>query len=113
MTRITPSDQALILLREQLRRLGSERSARAGATERAATRAPLDRALVMAVDSEFSEEEFRRTLVRALLAEQFGDRVAGDSGFQAVVDDVFRIISENEETRELMDRAGRQLRGGR
>jgi hypothetical protein len=111
MTRISNADHVLLLLREQLQKIGrtrQERSSRAGAV-RSSTPRPMARLQAMASVEE--GEEFRRTLVRAILAEEMGEAMANDPSFQAVVDNVYRMISASPDGQELIDRAGRQLRG--
>lgn len=113
MTRVTASDQVMMLLREQLQRMrGGERgrASRTGAAKAEVTDRPLARARGLAAQGELTDEEFRRTLVRAILAEQFCGQADGDPSFQGIADDVFRIVSESEEGRELLDRAAHQLR---
>lgn len=110
MTRITTTDQVLLLLRERLRRLGETRSARGSAPAApAATPSPMARLQALEGTGALPREELRRTLVRALLAEQLGDGLASDPAFQAVCEDVFRIISETPEGRDLLERAAAQL----
>jgi hypothetical protein len=112
MTRVNNADHVLLLLRERLQRLDrgrGARAARAGAS-RAATPGPMARLQARAALDQVSGDEFRRTLVRALLTEEVGEAVANDPSFQAIVEDVFRMISATEDGRELIDRAGRELR---
>jgi hypothetical protein len=40
-----------------------------------------------------------------------GEAMANDPSFQAVIDNVYRMISATPDGQELIDRAGRQLRG--
>jgi hypothetical protein len=111
MTRISNADHVLVLLREQLQKLGKsrkERTARGGAV-RGSTPRPIAR--LQAMGSMEEGEEFRRTLVRAILTEEMGEAMANDPSFQAVVDNVYRMISATPDGQELIDRAGRQLRG--
>jgi hypothetical protein len=109
MTRISNSDQVLVLLREQLRKLG--RTGREGASRtgevRGSTARPIARLQALGPPEE--GEEFRRTLVRAILTEEMGEAMANDPAFLAVVDDVYRMISASPEGQALIDRAGRQL----
>ena len=114
MTRISQSDQVLHLLREQLQKLGRVKP---GATGKAArkdghTAPPLARAQAMGALDDMPEEEFRRTLVRALITQELSDGIANDSAFQAIADEVFRIISDTPDGRAQIDRAALQLRGG-
>ena len=112
MTRINTSEQVLLLLREQLQRLDRSRGARTGRTGRAAkaTPRPMARLQALAALDQVGEQEFKRTLVRALLSEKVGEGIANDPAFQAVIDDVFRIINDSAEGRGLMDRAAQRLR---
>ncbi|MEA3064583.1 MAG: hypothetical protein QOJ27_1029 [Sphingomonadales bacterium] len=112
MTRISQADHVLLLLREQLQKIGRSRKERTGraAPARGATPRPIAR--LQAMGSLEEGEEFRRTLVRAILTEEMGEAMANDPSFQAVVDNVYRMISATPDGQELIDRAGRQLRGG-
>lgn len=111
MTRVSNSDHVLVLLREQLQKLGRTRREKASksAEVRGSTPRPIARLQAMGPPDE--GEEFRRTLVRAILTEEMGEAMANDPAFHAVVDDVYRMISASPDGRELIDRAGRQLRG--
>lgn len=114
MTRVGNADQVLLLLREQLQRLDrarGQRSGRADASRKAAAQTPLARLRALRALGPMSEEDYRRTLVRALLTEELGEAVANDPSFQAVADDVFRILNESEEGRALVARAAEQLAG--
>lgn len=112
MTRISNADHVLLLLREQLQKIGQsrkERTSRSGTVRGASTPRPIAR--LQAMGSLEDGEEFRRTLVRAILTEEMGEAMANDPSFQAVVDNVYRMISASPDGQELIDRAGRQLRG--
>jgi hypothetical protein len=112
LTRVSQADHVLLLLQEQLQRLGrkrGERSARTGES-RAATPRPMARLQASAALAGMSEEEVRRSLVRALLSEELGESIANDPSFQGVLDEVYRVIDQSEEGRTLMADATRQLR---
>jgi hypothetical protein len=111
MTRITNADHVLLLLREQLQKIGQSRKERTGRSGKVRGSTPRPIARLRAMDSYEEGEEFRRTLVRAILTEEMGEAMANDPSFQAVVDNVYRMISATPDGQELMDRAGRQLRG--
>ncbi|MEA3015970.1 MAG: hypothetical protein QOI38_692 [Sphingomonadales bacterium] len=64
----------------------------------------------LAAQGAVGEEELRRSLVRAVLTEELGERLANEPALQAVVDDVFRIVSASEEGRALLASALDQLR---
>jgi hypothetical protein len=111
MTRVSSSEHVLLLLRERLQRLSRERPGRAGAAgRRAPTAAPMARLQALAALDELPDEELRRTLVRALLTEELGEEIANDPSFQAVSDEVYRMIGESEEGRLLVEAAERALR---
>ena len=115
MTRIGNVDQVLLLLREQLERTSRRRGAeRRDETARATSdpARPLERARALAALDGLSETEVRRAVVRGLLVDEFGEGVGSDPAFQAVIDDVFRIIGDMPGGLELIDRAVAQLREG-
>jgi len=103
-----------MLLREQLQQLGKCRAGGAGRSSSAAassSRPPIARLQALSARHGIGEDEYRRTFIRALLAEQLGEQVAQDASFQLIIEDVFRIVSEDEEARSLLDRAAQQLAG--
>ena len=112
MTRVSSADHVLVLLREQLQRMDRTRASRTGRTGTAqkGTQPPLVRLHEAASLDRLSDDEFRRTLVRAVLIEELGEGLANDPNFQVIVEDVFRILSESEEGQELISRAAQQLR---
>lgn len=109
MTRINQVDQALLLLQEKLQRLNRGRAGRTGGAT-AATPRPLQRLQGLAALDHLSDEDFKRTMIRALLAEELGEAVASDPAFQGVVDEVFRIVSDSEQGRRMIEQAAHQLR---
>ena len=112
MTRVNGSDHVLLLLRERLQKMERDRSGTASraARGRGVTPGATQRLQALAGIASIPPDEFKRTLVRALLSEEMGDGVANDPDFQSVADDVFRVISESEEGRALIDRAAQALR---
>jgi hypothetical protein len=111
MTRIGNTDQVLLLLREQLQKIGQTRKERTGRSGSVRRSTPRPIARLQAAGSFEEGEEFRRTLVRAILTEEMGEAMANDPSFQAVVENVYRMISATPDGQDLIDRAGRQLRG--
>jgi hypothetical protein len=109
MTRISNVDQVLMLLRQQLQRLGkSERSAKGSST--AATRAerrPPAPTRIEAVlrDTPLSEEDLARTLIQAMLVDEFGEAVANDHKFQNVSAEVYRLIAQDPEASRVLSAA--------
>jgi hypothetical protein len=110
MTRISNADHVLGLLREQLQKLGRTRQQRSGRAAEVRGSTPRPIARLQATASPEDGEEFRRTLVRAILTEEMGEAMANDPAFHDVVEDVYRMISASPEGQDLIDRAGRQLR---
>jgi hypothetical protein len=115
VTRITNSDQVLILLRSHLQR--AERSHRKDLDRKDKTRAkptPLERVQTIARNEDLSSEEIERALISGIFTEEFGSGAANDPDFQLMVDNVLRMIRENETGRQLLGRAVAQLTiGGR
>ena len=106
MTRITNVDQVLMLLRQQLQHMSkSERSKRSGKASTAATgqrRPALGRIEAISRSDDLSEDELARTLVGALLVDEFGEAVANDPKFQQLVGEVHRIIGSDTDSRRLL-----------
>ncbi|MEO0812637.1 MAG: hypothetical protein AAFY60_07220 [Myxococcota bacterium] len=55
-----------------------------------------------------SEEDFTRGFVRALLTEEFGEKVANSAEFQSVVDRTASTLREDADVRAMLA----SLRGG-
>ncbi len=108
MTRINQVDQVLMLLRQQLQRMGkAQRRPQAG---KAGTPSAIKRAAALAQIEGLSTEDLEQSLIRALLTEEFGETLASDARFQKVVADVHRIIATDRETRQLLRQAVEQLK---
>ncbi len=102
----------LLLLREQLERVGRNRASARGAADRAsaATARPLDRVRALAALDSLDEEDVRRAVIRGILTEEFGEGVGNDAALQTIAEDVMRIIGETPGGAALIDRAVAQLR---
>jgi len=111
MTRISNADHVLLLLQEQLGRLGKERSTRQSPASpvRSATADPMVRLRALAGRDGISEEDLKRALVRGLLVEQLGEAIGTDPEFEAIAGEVTRILGESAAGRDLIDQALRQL----
>lgn len=113
MNTIGRVDQAIILLKERLRKLGENKAGQAGtaASARQAEGAgALDPIRQLVQKGQIGEEDLRRALVRTLLADALGEELVGSIAFQSVADQVARIIEDSEGGRELMARAMAELR---
>lgn len=113
MTRVTNADQVLLVLRERLQRLGQRRS-EGRSPSKLANRddvGPISRLRQSDALSGLSDEEMHRGLVRAMLAQEWGDAVANDAGFLRIVEDVACLLEGSAEGRNLLESAGRQIRG--
>lgn len=117
MSQISPVDQALALLRERLRRLGSERtgnsrrSSETTATARTSSSA-LERLAAQPGLQDQPEEAQQRALVGALLADSFGSAVANDTAFQRIADQVTDMLRGSDEGRDLLARVLASQRRG-
>lgn len=111
MTRITNADHVLLLLQEQLARLGKERAARSGQapTTRTGVPEPIARLRALAGRKGLSEDDLRRALLRGVLVQQLGEAIGNDAAFEAITGDVMRIIGESDAGQGLIDRALQQL----
>ena len=112
MTRITNTDQVLLLLQSHLQRAQrSERKTVTPLPKSNVPQTPIERVQNLVRQDELPETEIGRALVRGLLAHEFGAAVANDAKFHAVVDEVLGAIRRDEATSRLLERAIQQLTG--
>lgn len=114
MTRVTQTDQIMQLLRQQLQRLGKGKAAARGVrTGKAAAdqQSPLARVTALTAPGTLTDEDLARTLIRALLTEEFGETLASEPKFDRVVSEVYRMLAEDAETARLLARGVGELRG--
>jgi len=112
MTRVSSSDQILLLLRERLQRLNQGRGTPTNRSNRndPAPRTPLARLKALSALDGLSTEELGRAMIRSLLSEELGEAASSDPSFAAVAEEVSRMIESNEEGRTLIERAALELR---
>ncbi len=104
MTRISNSEQVLAVVRAQLQRMAKrDKAGSKGRTEKAETKALGTRQMIDALNAieGLSDEDFTRGLVRALLTEEFGEKVANSPEFQSVVDRTAAAMRSDEATRAM------------
>lgn len=77
---------------------------------KAARKRALDRAVSIASSDQVSEKDVKHVLIAGLLEEELGAGLAGDPRFQEVVRDVVRVISSDDHSRAVFDRAIAQLK---
>lgn len=114
MTRITNVDQVLLLIRQQLQRLSGNgapaRKARATSARGPQRQSALGRLSALSRLEDLPESELEQSLVRALLADEFGDGLANDPRFLRVAGEVSHIIAADEEARGLLRQAVRRVK---
>lgn len=108
MTSVTRIDQAVLLLRDRLKRLNERSAVSSSASARQARSSRVDplvplRQLVQ--QGRIGQEELRKALVRTLLANALGEELADSLEFQSISDQVLRIIEENGACRDLLAKA--------
>ena len=116
MTNISHIDQAIILLRERLRQARKQGPSAASASPikvQSLTAQPIEQLRRLLSVEALPPRELRRALVRSLLAEAFGEEVGNDLSFQALSDRVTTMLDEDDETRQLIDRAIAELSASR
>ena len=112
MTTISRVDQAILLLKERLRRLDASSTGsatKAGKTARGDRSDPLLPIRQLAAREGVADPELRRALVRTLLADALGEDLVGSLEFQSVADDVARILEESDTGRALIAQALAEL----
>ncbi|WP_338446515.1 hypothetical protein V5F89_01580 [Pelagerythrobacter marensis] len=114
MTRIGNVDHIMVLLRQQLQRMGKvdgkARGSKSGATAHTARRSAIDRIAPLARLDDLDEREFERALIRALLTDEFGASIAEDHRFERIASEVHRIIRSDEQAQSLLTAAIGQAR---
>ncbi|AKM07979.1 hypothetical protein [Pelagerythrobacter marensis] len=114
MTRIGNVDHIMVLLRQQLQRMGKVNGkvhgTRPGAAPHVAHRSAIDRIAPLAKLEDLDEQELERALIRALLTDEFGASIAEDRRFERVASEVHRIIQSDGQARSLLTAAIDQAR---
>lgn len=113
MTQINRVDQAILLLKERLKKLGDRKASESGSSSASSARNVSESSLApvrqMARRGDIAEEDLRRAFVRTLLADSLGQELATSLEFQAIADKVTRMLEETESGRDLIDRALAEL----
>jgi hypothetical protein len=110
LTRITTTDQVLLLLRAQLERLRKARGQeKAASASRQQTQSPIERLKAIVSAEALGPQLVDRALITSLLIEEFGDEIANDPRFQRLSEEVHRLIAESDAGRDLIRDAAAQL----
>lgn len=112
MVSIGRVDQAVLLLRERLERLDAQRTkggSRTDGAKRSDIVDPLREVRALGDRGTFTAAEIRRALVRTLLGDALGPRLATSLEFQALSDQVADILEGSEAGRDLLARALQEL----
>jgi hypothetical protein len=112
MTTINRIDQAVLLLKDRLDKLGSRSNASASqsaGTSRSGPADPLGSLRLLVRQGKVSPQELRKAMVRLLLTEAFGDEMSGSLDFQSLADQVTEILESHEHGRDLLVRAISEL----
>lgn len=112
MNQINRVDQAILLLKDRLRRLGERKGAdvhgasSTGQIDNDNRLAPLRQ---LARQGDIAERDLRRAFVRTLLAESLGEELAASLEFQSLADRVTELIEDSEQGKDLLNRALAEL----
>ena len=111
MTQISRVDQAILLLRERLRKLGEQKPGelRSGSAARTAGENRLAPIRQLARQGDIAEQDLRRAFVRTLLAESLGEELASGLEFQGIADQVTQMLEDSDTGRDLLSRALAEL----
>ncbi len=111
MTRITPSDQVLLLLRAQLQEISRARTQKPDKPnrQRPIRQSPLERMQALEQFDDWTDESKQKALVRSILAEELSPALANEPRFIAICNDVHRVLTEDAEGQALLNAALRQL----
>lgn len=108
MTRISQTDQALLLLRARLQEMSRTRRPAGPQKKHTGEPAPMsarERLVALGALDGLSEDERHRLFVRTLMTDVFGEALANDAKFLAVADEVYSVLAASDEGRGLMRRA--------
>lgn len=110
MTRITNTDQIVLLVRSQLQR--QQRIRRTDSKEKAqqSSEQTADQLQAIAQLSSLPEDQQGRALIQGLLSQQFGDELVNDPSFQSVIEAVRSALASDEKSQALLSAALRELR---
>ena len=111
MSAITRVDQAILLLKDRLRRLQDRApdAARTTGGTRSERSDPLIPLRQLAQRGGIADDELRRALVRTLLAEGLGEELVGSLEFQSIAEQVARMLEDSDAGRVLLARAMHEL----
>jgi len=113
MTRITNNHALMALVRQQLSKVSRAKSSGIakisshGASKKSNGISSIRR---LSKTDDFSDEELARAVVQTLLADEFGDGLVNDAKFQQVVDRITRIITEDPQTKSLMEKSLQEMK---
>ena len=112
MSSVVRIDQAVLLLRDRLKRLNG-RGATAGTSGPARPSGRSSDPLVplrqLVQQGQIGAEDLRKAFVRTLLADSLGEDVADSLEFQSISDQVLRLLDSSEAGRELVAKALAEL----
>jgi hypothetical protein len=105
-------DQAILLLKERLRRLGERKSKSVhgnAAAARPESESRLEPIRQLARQRDIGERDLRRAMVRTLLADALGEQLATSLEFEAITARVTTLLEDSEAGIDLLDRALAEL----
>ena len=112
VTQIGPADQVLLLLREQLKAAERGKPKKTERSAKTAGRAPRERLAALAAIEDLPERDFRRAMVRGLLAERLGEELVADPAFEAAAIEICADHRGFARNQKLLDRAAGTFRSG-
>lgn len=107
MNPVGPKEQLMRLLAERLRHAQDAR--KAAPAQRTVDR-PTVRVRNVLNATPVADQAARRLMVSGILAEHFGPHVASDPAFQAVIDEVLRLLEADADARDLLQLAMQEVR---
>lgn len=108
MTSVGRVEQAILLIKDRLRKLGEQSAGAAASSGREAVD-PLGPVRMLARQPSCNEEDLRKALVRGLLAESLGPALVTSLEFQNITDKVTQMLEESEAGRQLLADALREI----
>ncbi|WP_371395844.1 hypothetical protein [Fretibacter rubidus] len=112
MTRITSTDQVMLLIQAQLqkkKKTEKKKTTGPSVSKKEAKPRPLSRFRSMLDQDALPENEVHRALITGVLTEKFGASLANDPSFQGVIDNVLKVISDDSDGKALLEKAMSEL----
>lgn len=110
MTRISNTNQVIMLLRAQLQQLERQAGKNTGTVKKPKQLGALSRLRSIIKNDELLEEEISEAIVHSILTEKFGEHVVNAPEFRGLLTKIVKLVEGDADTRKLLSTAIKKLR---